>query len=82
MIPPLHANQSEGCPDNGEAVQGGVSGPLQLWQGLHWGDCVETQNENEGAPGCLSEGGTGEVGVCRACMGKPQPDQVGGDLSG
>ena len=38
MIPLLHANQSEGCPDNGEAVQGGVSGPLQLWQGLHWGD--------------------------------------------
>ena len=26
----------------GEAVQGGVSGFLQLWRGLHWGDSEET----------------------------------------
>ena len=42
MIPLLHANQGERYPDNGEAVQGGVSGPLQLRQGLHWGDSEET----------------------------------------
>ena len=43
---------------------------------------METQNQNEGAPGCLSEGGTGEVSICRACVGELQSDQVGGDHSG
>ena len=63
----------KGALTNGEAVQGGVSGPLQLWQDSHWGDSEETRNQNEGAPGCLSVGGTGEVGACRACMGEPPP---------
>ena len=55
-IPLLYADQSEGCPVNGEDVQGAVSGPLQLRQGSCWGDSEETWNQNEGAPGCLSEG--------------------------
>ena len=70
------------CPVNGEDVLGGVSGLLQLWQGSCWGDSEETLNRNEGAPGCLSEGGTGEVSACRAYMGEPSPNQVGGDHSG
>ena len=41
-IPLLHADQSEGCRVNGEDVLGGVSGPLQLRQGLCWGDGEET----------------------------------------
>ena len=46
-----------------------------------WRDSEETWNQNDGAPRCLSEGHTGEVSACRACMGEPSPKQVGGDHS-
>ena len=82
MIPPLHAKQSVGYPGNGELSKLVYRAPcMQLWQGLHWGDSEKTQNQNEGAPGCLSEGGTGEVSACRPCMGELPPNQVGGDHS-
>ena len=44
-----------------------------------WRDSEETWNQNDGAPRCLSEGHTGEVSACRAYMGEPSPNQVGGD---
>ena len=44
MVSLLHANQGERYPGNGEAAQGGVSDPLQMWQGLNWGDSEETRN--------------------------------------
>ena len=77
-VPPLHANQGEGHPGDGEEVQGGIPNPLQLWQEVHWGDSEEARDEDEGGPGCMPEGGTGEVGPCRACIGEPPPNQVGG----
>ena len=59
---------------------------IETWiegiEGLCWGDSEETWNQNEGAPGSLTEEDTGEVSTCRACMGEPSPNQVGGDLSG
>ena len=70
-VPPLHANQGEGHPGDGEEVQGGVPNPLQLWQEVHWGDSEETRDEDEGAPGCVLEGSTGEVSPRRTCMGEP-----------
>ena len=42
---------------------------MQLWQEVHWGDSEEARDEDEGAPGCVPEGSTGEVGPCRTCMG-------------
>ena len=54
---------------------------MQLWQDLHWGDTEEARDENEGAPGCLSEGDTGEVSPCRTCVGEPPSNQMGGDNS-
>ena len=65
----------------GEEVQGGVPSPMQLWQDLHWGDTEEARDENEGAPGCLSEGDTGEVSPCRTCVEEPPSNQMGGGNS-
>ena len=48
---------------------------------LHWGDTEEARDENEGAPGCLSEGDTGEVSPCRTCVGEPPSNQMGGGNS-
>ena len=62
-------------------VQGGVSSPMQLWRDLHWGDTEEARDKNERAPGCLSEGDTGEVSPCRTCVGEPPSNQMGGDNS-
>ena len=41
---------------------------------------LETRMEHRDA--CQKEGGTGEVSACRACMGEPSSNQVGGDHSG
>ena len=51
---------------------------MQLWRDLHWGDTEETRDENEGAPGCVSEGDTREVSPCRTCVGEPPSNQMGG----
>ena len=67
--PALSRHPSPGCPVNGEDVQG----PLQLWQGL------KPEWRSTGMP---VRRGTGEVSACRACMGDPSPNQVGGDHSG
>ena len=67
----LHADQSEGPPNNGEARQGSVLDPLQLWRGLHWRDDEKTRNQSEGAEECMSEGSTEKVSFGRARMNKP-----------
>ena len=36
---------------------------------IHWGDCEETGDQDEGAQRCLREGDVGEVGSSRTCMG-------------
>ena len=54
---------------------------MQLWRDLHWGDTEEARDKNERAPGCLSEGDTGEVSPCRTCVGEPPSNQMGGDNS-
>ena len=79
-VPPLHADQSEGPPDDREAGQGGVLRPMQLWRGLHWRDGENTGDQSEGAQGCMSEGSTGKVSIGRACMDEPPSNQVGGSL--
>ena len=77
---PLHSNQSEGPPDDGEASQGGVSHPMQLWRGLHWRDSEKTGGQSEGAQGCMSEGSTGKVSIGRACMDRSPSNHMEGSL--
>ena len=54
---------------------------MQLWRDLHWGDTEAARDKIEGAPGCLSEGDTGEVSPCRTRVGEPPSNQMGGGNS-
>ena len=64
-----------------KAIQCGISYPLQLRPGLHWGDQTETGEETEGTPRCLREGDDGEVCCSGVCVGESPSDRRGGDHS-
>ena len=58
----------------GKQSNAGISYPLQLRPGLHWGDQMETGDKTEGTPGCLQEGDDGEVSCSGACVGESPSD--------
>ena len=77
QVPPVHNGQIQGCTSSGEAIQGHVPNPLQLWEDLHWRDNQEAQGKDEGTPRCALQRNDGVVSSGRACPGAPPLHWVG-----